>query len=154
MGVDILSPEGFLQNLLQVCRSKPGGMYLADPVCSTFVFMNLDENCVVNSFSFQNKNLTSSFVNTMSQQAFTEGIHKTNLILRARFPSLCPLYAATNTRQDDQQHAQNSDQLRQPGQHKSEKANASQKTKENELAYKLGDKLREAHTAVQTRRTH
>lgn len=67
---------------------------------------------VVSSFSFQYKNLTSSFVNTMSQQAFTEGIHKTNLILRARFPSLCPLYAATNTRQDDQQHAQNSDQLR------------------------------------------
>ena len=45
-----------------------------------------------------------SCLQTMGQQAFTKGFHKTNLIRRARFLCLCPLGAATDTKQDD--HAQ------------------------------------------------
>lgn len=51
MGIDILSPEGFLQNLLQVCRLKPGGSFLAAPVCSTFVFMTLGKQPVFSIFA-------------------------------------------------------------------------------------------------------
>ena len=38
---DILTTEGFLQHLYQVCKLQPGTGFLAAPVCSSFVFMNL-----------------------------------------------------------------------------------------------------------------
>ena len=102
--------------------------------------------CFFSSDILRNQNYISG-LKTMSQQAFTKGFHKSNLIHRARLLCLCPLRAATNTKQDDQRRAQIPDHRRDSLDNTRLKRRAQAPTQHarwNKMEDKLGDKPKEA----------
>ena len=44
--MDLMSPEGFLGAVYNVCRLTPGSGCLAAPVCSSFAYMCFGKNCL------------------------------------------------------------------------------------------------------------